>query len=445
MNREKITEYIDAHHQDITDFLVSLIRARPINPYFVPGQGISEAGVQRIIRNKLEELGLEVYEIPVDFALLENYKSLPGYMPGITDTVSFENRPNLLARLPGTDSEHARSILLCGHCDVVAADDAELWEYPPFEGVVKDGMLYGRGASDMLSGLAGMIYAIEAIIKTGQRPQGDIWFSSLICEEFGGTGTLAVADWMQRHEIEPHVAIMGEPTDAKNISLLCRAIAFVDLVVTGRAGHLERTPDHWSEGGAVDAIGKARYIMDQLDVLNADWALRGDKDHPFINDPCQAKVSIIRGGHHPSSYAETCTLTVDIQSLPHEQDSNGLPMSVRREFEDFLRRACEADPWLRHNPIQIQWKLDADCVEIPEDHEFVQLLAKNVNEANGGGQFFGVSGHYDGGWFDILNGTKVVCFGPGSMKYAHTRNEACGIQELIEYTEILAVTCLDWC
>lgn len=445
MYKKKVMDYIEAHSQDVVDFLVSLIRTRPVNPYFVPGKNLSEAGAQRVLRSKLEELGLEVYEIPVDFKLLEDYRGLPGYTPGITDAVSFEGRPNLLARLPGTDPDHAPSILLCGHSDVVAADDAEFWEYPPFEGVVKNGTVFGRGASDMLSGLAGMIYAIEAIIMTGHRPKGDIWFSSLVAEEFGGTGALAVADWMQRKGISPSVAIMGEPTDARDISLLCRAISFVELTVTGRAGHLERTPEHWSEGGAVDAIAKARYIMDQLDILNADWARRLDKDHPLINDPCQAKVSMIRGGHHPSSYAETCILTVDIQSLPHEQDSNGLPMGVRREFEDFLSRACEADPWLRHNPVQINWKLDADCVEIPEDHEFVRVLAGNVREVNGGGRLFGISGHYDGGWFDKLNGTEVVCFGPGSMSHAHTRNEACGVQELIEYTRILAATCCDWC
>jgi acetylornithine deacetylase len=443
--RDAIIDYVEAHRQEVVDFLVTLIRTRPVNPYFVPGQDLSEAGAQRVIRSKLEDLGLEVLEIPVDFELLQDYKGLPGYMPGITDQVSFEGRPNLLARLPGTDPENAPSILLCGHCDVVAADDAEQWEYPPFEGTVKDGMIYGRGSADMLSGLAGMVYAIEAIVKTGHRPKGDIWFASLVAEEFGGTGALAVAEWMRLKGIKPTVAIMGEPTDAKDISLLCRAISFVDIIVTGRAGHLERTPEHWSEGGAVDAISKARYIMDQLDILNADWALRADKDHPLINDPCQAKVSMIKGGHHPSSYAETCVLTVDIQSLPHEQDENGLPMSVRREFEDFLRRACEADPWLRHNPVEIQWKLDADCAETPQDHEFVQLLVRNVHAENGGGRLFGISGHYDGGWFDKLNGTKVVCFGPGSMRHAHARDEACSVQELVEYTKILAATCFDWC
>jgi acetylornithine deacetylase len=439
-----VSEYVDAHSMQMAEFIASLIRTEPVNPMFVQDPGISEAAIQRLIKEKLEVLGLEVLELPVVLDTLKEYKGMPGYVPGVTDVVSFEGRPNILARLPGTDPDNARSVLLCGHCDVVGAEDAELWQHPPFEGKIKDGKIHGRGATDMLGGLGGMILAIETILKSGIKPRGDIWFASIICEEFGGTGTLALADWMKRSGIAPDIAIMGEPTGGNEISLLCRAIAFVDVVIKGRAGHLERTPEHFSDGGAVDAISKARYIMDAIDRLNADWRLRKDKDHPLINDPCQAKISMIRGGHHPSSYAENCTLSLDIQSLPHEQEDN-LPLSVRREFEEFLMRACEADPWLRENPVEIQWKLDADCVEISQDHEFVQLLANIVKEINGGGRLYGKTGHYDGGWLTQLNGTEVVCFGAGDVAYAHARDEFCSIQRLVDQVKIVALVCLNWC
>ena len=217
MKQSEVAEYIDLKKEDLVEFTASLIRARPVNPYFV-NETESEKKVQEVIKNKLLDLGLEVIEIPVDFAALDSYKGRPGYTPGVTDTVSFRDRPNLLARLPGVDPENAPSVLLSGHCDVVAADDEELWEFPPFSGMVSDGKIYGRGASDMLGGLAGMVYAIEAIINSGFRPKGDIWFTSLVCEEFGGTGTLAVADWMKRNEIAPDVVIMGEGTNSDYIS-----------------------------------------------------------------------------------------------------------------------------------------------------------------------------------------------------------------------------------
>ena len=238
---------------------------------------------------------------------------------------------------------------------------------------------------------------------------------------------------------------MGEGTGATLISLVCRAIAFADIIVKGRAGHLERTTGDFREGDSVDAIEKARYIMDAIDRLNADWRTRKDKDHPLLHDPCQVKVSMIKGGHHPSSYADQCVISLDIQSLPHEQNEQNLPMSVRAEVEDYLRRVCEADPWLRENPVEIIWKLDADCCEIAPDHPFVEVLQKAVKGINGGGKFYGKSGHYDGGWFGALNGAPCVCYGPGDVVYAHRRDERCEARKLYDYAKALAAACSEWC
>lgn len=439
----KLIDYIENNRERLAVQLSEMIQCAPVNPCFDPTR--SEKEVQEYIKKKLIDLGCEVYEIPVNFKELEEYKYLPGYMPGTSDVISFENRPNILAKFPGTDPDNYHSVLISGHCDVVGAADADEWEYPPFAGIIKDGIIHGRGSTDMLGGLAGAMFALEAMLKTGIRPKGDIWFNSMVCEEFGGTGTLATADWMKKHNIYPDVVVMSEGTGAKFISLVCRAIAFVDVIVHGRAGHLERTPGHFSDGDSVDAIAKARYIMDALDRLNADWRQRKDKDHPLLNDPCQAKVSIIHGGHHPSSYAGECTLTIDIQSLPHEQNEQSLPMSVRAEFEDFLKRTCDADPWLRENPVDIIWKLDADCCEIAPDHPYVRMLQNNVSSINGGGELSGLTFHYDGGWFQQLNKAPVLCYGPGNIFSAHRRNEICEEWQLSDYSKAIAVTCYDWC
>lgn len=439
----RMLDYIEKNHEVAEQWLCEMIRCKPVNPHFDPS--CSEHDVQEYIKKKLIDLGCEVYEIPVDFNELEEYKYLPGYMPGTSDQISFEGRPNILARFPGTDPEHSKSVLLSGHCDVVGAADADEWDVPPFEGVVKDGIIHGRGSTDMLGGLAGAMFALDAMVKCGVRPKGDIWINSIVCEEYGGTGALASADWMKKHDIRPDVVVMGEGTGATMISLVCRAIAFVDVVVHGRAGHLERTPGNFRDGDSVDAIAKARYIMDAIDRLNEDWRTRKDKDHPLLHDPCQAKVSIIHGGHHPSSYARECVLTIDIQSLPSEQNEQSLPMSVRAEFEDFLKRACDADPWLRENPVDINWTLDADCCEIDTEHPFVRLLQKNVHEINGGGNLAGMTFHYDGGWYGVLNGAPCLCYGPGNIFKAHGRNETSEAWQLKDYAKALAITCSEWC
>lgn len=441
--KEKLLAYIENNKERLAQYLSEMIQCEPVTPNFDPTR--SEHKVQEYLKKKLLDLGCEVYEIPVDFQELKEYAYLPGYTPGITDTVSFEGRPNILARYAGTDPEHAHSVLFSGHCDVVAAADADEWDFPPFSGLIKDGIIHGRGSTDMLGGLAGALFAIEAMVKCGIRPKGDIWFNSMVCEEFGGTGTLATADWMKKHDIHPDVCIMGEGTGASYVSLVCRAICFADIIVHGRAGHLERTPGHFKDGDAVDAISKARYIMDAIDRLNLDWSQRKDKDHPLLHDPCQVKISMIHGGHHPSAVSRECVISLDIQTLPHEQNAQNLPMDMRREIEDYIKRVCDADPWLRENPVEIVWKLDADCCEISPDHPFVKLLQREIHAVNGKGDIGGLAFHYDGGWFTMLNGTQVLCYGPGDIFSAHRKNEICEAWQLFDYSKAVAAASLEWC
>lgn len=101
-----------------------------------------------------------------------------------TRTVSREpGRPNLLARLPGRD--RAPPLLLYGHVDVVPAR-ADEWRHPPFEGVRRDGWIWGRGALDMKGGVAMLLAALLRARRSGTVPAGDVLLAVLADEEAGG-------------------------------------------------------------------------------------------------------------------------------------------------------------------------------------------------------------------------------------------------------------------
>jgi acetylornithine deacetylase/succinyl-diaminopimelate desuccinylase-like protein len=93
------------------------------------------------------------------------------------------NRPNLVARLPGTG--RAAPILLYGHVDVVTAENQQ-WEHPPFEGKLVDGFVWGRGALDMKGGVAMMLAAFLRAKAEGLQPAGDIVLAIVGDEEAGG-------------------------------------------------------------------------------------------------------------------------------------------------------------------------------------------------------------------------------------------------------------------
>ncbi len=92
-------------------------------------------------------------------------------------------RANLVARIPGAGD--AASLAFVGHTDVVPADPRD-WKHPPFEAVVTDdGWLYGRGAIDMKSEVAGRAVAMAELARSGFRPRGDLWLLAVADEEDG--------------------------------------------------------------------------------------------------------------------------------------------------------------------------------------------------------------------------------------------------------------------
>ncbi|MCF3944122.1 ArgE/DapE family deacylase [Oceanobacillus alkalisoli] len=441
--KEKVFARIDEKRDEIVELVRSLIRTKPINPAY--NDDTNERKAQQIITDRLKKIeNMKIDHFDVELDKLEKYRDLPGFITGYTDKLPWEDRPNILARLSGKNPEKGRSLILTGHTDVVAADDVSEWAHPPFDAVVENGILYGRGSVDMLSGVGAMLAALEAIFESGIKLDGDLWFSSSVGEEAGGTGFLATADYINKNGIKIDAGIMTEPTNL-DLSLLCRGIIWGEVIIKGRTGHLEVTQPHWSRGGAVDAIEKARYIMDAIDELNKEWSARPDKNHPLLTESNQIKVAMIEGGHHFSSYSDHCKLSFNIQVLPQESDENGLGTGSRKEFEDFIQRVAESDDWLRENPPKVNWVLEADCAEVKEDHPFVDVFKKSAKDLNPLMNTVGSGFHTDTGSLDRISNIPTVNFGPGDQKLAHITNEHCKVEDIITATKVIAATCLEWC
>ncbi|MFC3060608.1 succinyl-diaminopimelate desuccinylase [Paenirhodobacter populi] len=117
--------------------------------------------------------------------------------------------PNLFARW---GAKGARTFGFNGHTDVVPVGDTAAWSHDPFGGEVIDGILWGRGATDMKTGVAA--FAAAAIdFVTDTPPDGAIVLTITGDEEGAGRdGTRAILDWMQAEEEEMSVCLVGEPT-----------------------------------------------------------------------------------------------------------------------------------------------------------------------------------------------------------------------------------------
>ncbi|GHD56681.1 succinyl-diaminopimelate desuccinylase [Thalassobaculum fulvum] len=145
---------------------------------------------------------------------------------------------NLYARI-GTGGPH---FCFAGHTDVVPVGDAAAWTVGPFEGEVRDGLLWGRGAADMKGGIAAFVAAASRVIaeNDGTVP-GSI--SLLITGDEEGpavNGTTRVLDWMEANGEIPDACVVGEPTNPQVLG---------DMMKIGRRGSLTgRLTVHGTQG-----------------------------------------------------------------------------------------------------------------------------------------------------------------------------------------------------
>jgi len=429
VNQQKVLDWIDGHSEEVITFLQELLRIPSVTPWFDPSpEDSKEAMVQKAIGDRLSLLGAEIKTWEPNAEELKDYVGRPGYYPDH----KFDGRPNLSATLKGSGG--GKSILLTGHVDVVPA--ASGWTVDPFGAERKDGLIFGRGAVDMKGGVAAMVMALEAVVKSGISLKGDVIVGTVVDEEAGGMGSLDFISKGYRAD----ACILTESTDMK-IAPLCRGILWGKLIISGRSGHIELPQGDWREGGAVDAIALARVFMDHFDRLNADW--RMTKTHPYLPIPCQLYIAQFNAGEYPTAFANRAELVFNAQYLPREKDEFGLGNKVKSEIENFVHAIAQTEEWLRLNPPEIEWLIDADCAETPVSHPFVQIGAEKLKVLGLEAKIEGISAHADINWFENV-GIPVFIIGPGDPRKAHQNDESVSEFDLITLTKYLSLMIMSW-
>ncbi|MDK6234001.1 M20 family metallopeptidase [Aerococcus sanguinicola] len=195
---------------------------------------------------------------------------------------------------------------LTGHLDVVPSGQEEAWTYPPFAGQIKDGKIYGRGASDMKGGLVALVAAASQLIQAGSIEAGSLHFIITADEESGGKGAEALA----QADLVPEVdaLICAEPTD----STICtghRGGLSLKFESFGQAGHAATTsPDQNALSPLLDlALAIRQDFQDQAAELN----------HPILGQP-SLQISCLHAGHKANLVPDSAWMSLDRRTLPQE-------------------------------------------------------------------------------------------------------------------------------
>jgi len=199
---------------DVVQLTEKLIACASVTP--------EEAGAQALLDDVLSPLGFTCHHVPFG---------------GRDGEYAVQN---LFARI-GSGGKH---LCYAGHTDVVPSGPEEAWRFGPFTPTIEDGVLYGRGASDMKGSVAAFCAAVAQFIeKHGAPENGSISLLITGDEEADAVnGTVKVLEWMKEHGHTPDVALVGEPTNpdhlGQEIKIGRRGSLNGYLSVHGTQGHV---------------------------------------------------------------------------------------------------------------------------------------------------------------------------------------------------------------
>ncbi|KQR07163.1 ArgE/DapE family deacylase [Deinococcus sp. Leaf326] len=374
--------------ETLTDLLAALVRLDSTNPALVPG-GAGEQAIAHFIAD-----WLAVHDIPAEFD-----EAAPG-------------RFSVIATVRGTGG--GSSLILNAHLDTVGTEGMSA----PFEPVVRDGRMYGRGTYDMKSGLAACLMAL--LDAKAARLRGDVILTAVADEEHASLGMQSVL-----RRITADAAIVTEPTELC-VSVAHKGFTWHEITTSGRAAHGSR-PDL-----GVDAIAHMGRVLGQLEALGQELTTR--TPHPLLGHG-SVHASLISGGQELSSYPERCILQVERRTLPGET-----PEAATQEIEALLKNLA-ADPTFR---VEHHLTLARDPFGIAQDAPIVQTLQAAATAVLGAspaviGQTF---------WMDsaflAAAGIPTVVFGPRGAG-AHATEEWVDLSSLQQCHQILTATLRAFC
>ncbi len=365
----------------------ALIACDSTNPDLVAG-GAGEDAVAALIAERLTRAGLEV--------------ELEQVRPG---------RPNVIGRLRGSGG--GRSLMLCGHTDVVSADA------DGFRPRIVDDRLYGRGAVDMKGGLAAAIVAAERL-AAGPRLAGDLIVAAVIDEEWLSLGAEALVErW------SADGAILAEQSDL-DLVVEHGGFAWFEVTTSGpEAAGIE--PER-----GVDLIAQLAPLLAGLTELDRELSKR---DAPAYGRP-SIHASMINSGTFYPSYPTSCVLGIERCTVGGETVAQ-----ARAELEALLDAGRIADP--RFDP-SVKMIVGREAVKLDTTGPLVKALESEITK------YRGVAPKHIGdiGWADsgllVEAGVPCVIFGPAGNG-CHTAEEYVEIESLVATAEIIEAAARAFC
>jgi putative selenium metabolism hydrolase len=323
---------------------------------------------------------------------------------------------NVVGRIgPGS----GRVLLYNGHMDTVGVGDPSTWTYDPYGAEIVDGVMHGRGTSDMKGALAAMVYGAKMLVDRGVPLHGELYLAGAVQEEpCEGLGMQVL---MEEEGLLVDAVVLGEATNLQ-VARGQRGRLEVEVTVRGRSCHAS------APHRGVNAIYGAARLLFGLEMLSGQLA-----EDRFLGPGTLAVTQIANTGGSRNAVPDSCTFFIDRRLTLGETETKALA-----QIQGVLLRE-DADATLsvpdytstsftgyeaRSRAYYAPWALD-------RDHPLVQQVVKAVRAELGyrptvGKWAFSTDGVYTMG----VAGIPTVGFGPGEEKYAHTADEQIRVDDI---------------
>ena len=377
MGIQNVFQYID--EEDAIQFLQSLIQVNTINP----------PGMEKALADKIRQR-LANSDLLMQSDLVE------------------KDRENLI--VSSINEGSSKTLIFSGHFDTVPVGNVE-WTYPIFEGRRVGDRIYGRGSTDMKSGVAAMIIAMECIQKAGIKLNGNLQFVGTVGEEVDCIGAKTV---VKKGQIDQATAIViSEPTSNQPV-IAHKGVLWLKISMFGKTAHGSMP----SQG--INAIVAMNHFMNELN----SYVIRYD-EHEILGGST-LNIGMINGGVGPNVVPDQCTITIDIRTVPGQSHSD-----IIGDIKELLQKVSKK----MNVTYELEVLNDMGCVFTPPNHPFVDLAvmtAQSINNQNGlvpGG----VNYYTDGSIYKgCLPDVPILIYGPGEPKQAHQPDEWVEVHKYLE-------------
>lgn len=349
--------------------LAELVRINSVNNSYEGGPGEKECAA--CVRRFFEQRGIEVWEQEV-----------------------FPGRNNVIARVAGRDS--SRRIVFEAHMDTVSIKGMTI---DPFDPVIRDGRLHGRGSVDDKAGLAAMMHAVAEIHASGEPPPCELWLAAVVDEEFSFRGVVKLCEGLKAD-----AAVVAEPTEFRCV-IASKGVLRWRIRTKGKAAHSSKP--HLG----INAItAMSRVVL----ALQEDHERMQAAVHPLLG-PGTCNVGVIHGGVQVNFVPDEAVIEIDRRLLPGEEIE-----AVLAHYQFLLDDLMKTHPDViaeMEKPMLQDWSFQTD-----ENTPLVQLARDVLRGMKREDGVCGVPFGSDASKFSRL-GIPTILFGPGSIDQAHAAVE----------------------